>query len=167
MTPPRAGTFIYHTHWHDRAQLLGGLYGPLIVLEPGEKFDPDTDKIFTVSRGGADASFGGLMLLNGAAQPRELRLKAGTRYRLRFINITDDLGRVVVSLLAANSPVTWRAISKDGADLPLAQRIKKASVQAIGVGETYDFEFVPEGRGELALTVNESRGYLAHRWIVD
>ena len=38
LTPPRAGTFIYHTHWHDEAQLAGGLYGPLIVLEPGERY---------------------------------------------------------------------------------------------------------------------------------
>src|SRR5436309_12363389 len=30
--PPRAGTFIYHTHWHKDAQLSGGLYGALIVL---------------------------------------------------------------------------------------------------------------------------------------
>ncbi len=39
-TPPRAGTFIYHTHWHKDEQLGGGLYGPLIVLEPGERYDP-------------------------------------------------------------------------------------------------------------------------------
>jgi FtsP/CotA-like multicopper oxidase with cupredoxin domain len=28
MTPPRAGTFIYHTHWHDPSQLTNGIYGP-------------------------------------------------------------------------------------------------------------------------------------------
>jgi len=38
-TPPRAGTFLYHTHLHDEEQLSGGLYGPLIVLEPGTKID--------------------------------------------------------------------------------------------------------------------------------
>ena len=32
-TPPRAGTFMYHTHLHDQAQLSGGLYGPLIVVK--------------------------------------------------------------------------------------------------------------------------------------
>src|SRR5262249_2126413 len=32
MTPPRAGTFIYHTHWNDVRQLTGGLYGALLVL---------------------------------------------------------------------------------------------------------------------------------------
>ena len=28
-TPPRAGTFIYHTHLHDYRQLSSGLYGPI------------------------------------------------------------------------------------------------------------------------------------------
>ena len=32
-TPPRAGTFIYHTHLHDYRQLTSGLYGPLMVRE--------------------------------------------------------------------------------------------------------------------------------------
>ena len=44
MTPPRAGTFIYHTHWHDDVQLVNGVYGPLIVLEKGEQYDPEHDK---------------------------------------------------------------------------------------------------------------------------
>src|SRR5262249_13853983 len=49
MAPPRAGTFIYHTHWHDLSQLTNGLYGPLIVLPPGEKFDPASDLTFVFS----------------------------------------------------------------------------------------------------------------------
>ena len=32
MTPPRAGTFIYHTHADELAQLTGGLYGALLVI---------------------------------------------------------------------------------------------------------------------------------------
>ena len=40
MAPPRARTFIYHTHWHDPDQLENGIYGPLIVLPPGQPFDP-------------------------------------------------------------------------------------------------------------------------------
>ena len=42
------GTFIYHTHWHEDLQLSGGLYGPLIVLEPGERYDPGTDHIVII-----------------------------------------------------------------------------------------------------------------------
>ena len=52
MTPPRAGTFIYHTHIDDVKQLSSGLYGPLIVLPPGEKFDPETDRVLLISRAG-------------------------------------------------------------------------------------------------------------------
>ena len=40
-TPPRAGTFIYHTHWqHDEAQLAGGIYGPLLYGTRGSAMTP-------------------------------------------------------------------------------------------------------------------------------
>ena len=94
MTPPRAGTFIYHTHWHDDLQLMNGLYGPLIVLEPGQTFDPEHDKVFVFSTG-RYAPLGLMMLVNGVPEPDPVELKTGTRYRLRFINITtneSDLG---------------------------------------------------------------------------
>src|SRR5262249_7011639 len=114
MTPPRAGTFIYHTHWHDVGQLTSGLYGPLIVLEPGQKFDPAVDKIFMIGREGPDDSVSPL-LLNGAAQPVPMALKAGTKYRLRFVNIATNDSDATVSLLADRSqPVEWRMIGKDG-----------------------------------------------------
>jgi hypothetical protein len=38
-TPPRVGAFMYHTHLNDEAQISGGLYGPLIVVESAEKVD--------------------------------------------------------------------------------------------------------------------------------
>ena len=43
MTPPRAGTFIYPTHWHDIEQLQGRLNGPLLVVERGE-YHPELDQ---------------------------------------------------------------------------------------------------------------------------
>jgi FtsP/CotA-like multicopper oxidase with cupredoxin domain len=33
-TPPRTGTFMYHTHNHDHTHLASGLYGPMLVVEP-------------------------------------------------------------------------------------------------------------------------------------
>jgi FtsP/CotA-like multicopper oxidase with cupredoxin domain len=45
-TPPRAGTFIYHTHLHDNRQLTSGLYGAMLVLEPEELFDKTFDHIW-------------------------------------------------------------------------------------------------------------------------
>ncbi|MFY9559055.1 MAG: multicopper oxidase domain-containing protein [Terriglobales bacterium] len=154
MTPPRAGTFIYHTHWHDVAQLTSGLYGPLIVVEPGQKFDPEVDKIFIVSRQGPEEAESPL-LLNGSAQPPPLVLKLGTKYRLRFINIgTNDSDAIVSFLTDDAQPVLWRAVAKDGWTLPAAQATPRPASQLITVGETYDFEFLPERAGEFTLQVS-------------
>ena len=150
--PPRAGTFIYHTHWHNFLQLTGGLYGPLIVLGPGQTFDPETDKTVMISLGGAD-DMKSPLLLNGSAQLEPLRLKAAVKYRLRFINITPNNSGLVVSLLAGSAPVRWRAVAKDGADLPPAQVVEREARQLISVGETYDFEFEPTTRVDLRLEV--------------
>jgi FtsP/CotA-like multicopper oxidase with cupredoxin domain len=150
--PPRAGTFIYHTHWHNFLQLTGGLYGPLIVLRPGQTFDPETDKPVVIGLGGAD-DLKSPLLLNGSAQPEPLRLKAGLKYRLRFINMTPNGAGLQVSLLAGSSPVRWRAVAKDGADLPPAQVIEQDARQVISVGEAYDFEFEPATKGDLRLEV--------------
>ena len=154
MTPRHAGTFIYHSHWHDDNQIRGGLVGPLIVLEPGEKFDPATDKVFLVTfQGIRDAR--NFLALNGSPQPRPVRLETGTKYRLRFINLTTNQVDLVVSLRNEkdNAPVRWRARAKDGQDLPPQQRVEKEAKQAITVGETYDFELQPSEPGELTLEV--------------
>jgi FtsP/CotA-like multicopper oxidase with cupredoxin domain len=140
MTPPRAGTFIYHTHWHDPAQLTNGIYGPLIVLSPGEKFDPTSDLTFVFSIG----DFGALhelALINGTPQSKTLQLQAGKKYRFRLINISTNNQGMQVSLRNANGPVEWRVIAKDGADLP-PDRLQTSKAQlTITVGETYDVEF--------------------------
>jgi manganese oxidase len=151
-TPPRAGTFIYHTHWHNFLQLTGGLYGPLIVLRPGQTFDPETDIPMVIGLGGT-LDLKSPLVLNGSAQPEPLRLKAGVNYRLRFINITPNNNGAQVSLLAGSTPVRWRAVAKDGADLPPAQAIEQEARLVIAVGETYDFEFEPATKADLRLEV--------------
>jgi FtsP/CotA-like multicopper oxidase with cupredoxin domain len=155
MTPPRAGTFIYHTHFDEELQLTSGLYGPLIVMEPGETLDPRTDRVLLLSADGP-VRFP-TTLLNGRQAP-ELELEAGTTYRLRLINIADN-GVRVFSLLADERPVSWRAVAKDGAELPLSQRVERSAQQRIGVGETYDFEFTPDTPGVLRIDVRQ-RGQL-------
>ena len=52
-----------------------------------------------------------------------------------------------------SSPVTWRAIAKDGADLPISQATERPARQVVSVGETYDFEFEPQSASELRLEV--------------
>lgn len=151
MTPPRAGTFIYHTHWHDVGQLAGGLYGPLIVLEPGQKFEPDLDRMFVIGHSGPEDKYP--QVLNGSAQPGPIVLKAGARYRFRFINIGTNDSDTRVALLADSKLLQWRALAKDGWTLPEVQATVRPSRQGITVGETYDFEFVPEHPGKLVLEV--------------
>ena len=151
MTPPRAGTFIYHSHWHEEKQLGEGLTGPLIVLEPGTKFEPATDKIFLFSRDGVESNEP--LLMNGSPQSPPIAMVVGTTYRLRFINITavdSDLTYSIVD--ASGAPLYWCAIAKDGRDLPQDQATtKKAAGDTITVGETRDYSFTPQKVGELYL----------------
>jgi len=151
MTPPRAGTFIYHSHWQERKQLGAGLTGPLIVLPPGEKFDPATDKTFLFTRDGTDGTEP--LLLNGVPQPAPIPLTVGTRYRFRFINITPVDSTLTYSIVdTTNHPVQWRAIAKDGWDLAADQASPKpAHEDYLSVGETRDYLFTPDKPGELYL----------------
>jgi FtsP/CotA-like multicopper oxidase with cupredoxin domain len=151
INPPRAGTFIYHTHWHQVKQLGEGLTGPLIVLEPGERYDPSTDKSFLFTRDGAEGTEP--LLMNGSSQPEPIDLTVGTKYRLRFINITPVDSDLTYSFVDSNgTPVQWRAIAKDGHDLTPEQAVvKDAKGDSITVGETRDYSFTPQKPGELFL----------------
>lgn len=150
MTPPRAGTFIYHTHWHDVNQLIGGLYGALLVMEPGQTYNPDMDKVFVLGRGGPNEMKDPL-LLNGSPQPELMVLVTGKTYRFRLVNITPEDAIITTSLSLDNHPVSWRAIAKDGASLPGQQATVRDAVQVVSVGETYEFEFSPEKPGAYQL----------------
>ncbi len=150
MTPPRAGTFIYHTHWNDVRQLTGGMYGALLVLEPGQKYDPANDKVFVLGRAGVDEMHDPLVV-NGSPQPGLMVLLTGQTYRFRFINITPNDVIVATSLTLDNHPTKWRTIAKDGADLPTEQVTVRDAVRDISVGETYDFEFAPKELGDYEL----------------
>lgn len=154
-TPPRAGTFMYHTHLHDEAQLCGGLYGALIVVEPGARFDAEHDYVVVISRGGPGPSQGPL-LFNGGLTPPSLHWQTGERYRLRFINITA-FGGATVSLRAPDKQLQWRAVARDGANLPPEQTLMKDAHQATQTGETYDFEYQPTEAGYLQLEVSSAR----------
>jgi FtsP/CotA-like multicopper oxidase with cupredoxin domain len=161
-TPPRSGTFIYHTHLHDYIQLSGGMYGPLIVLDEGETFDPATDHVVVLGRRGVTSEAANILqdaasvVVNGQREPRFV-WKAATKHRVRLINITpDDIFNV--SLQTAEAPVMWTPITKDGALLPAAESKLVPARQTIAVGETYDFEYVPAGRKTVWLDVRTTSG---------
>ena len=163
MTPPRAGTFIYHTHWNDVTQLTSGMYGALLVLEPGKKYDPATDKVFVLGRGGLN-EMKDPMMINGSPQPGLMVVLPGKTYRLRLVNMTPtDIS--TISLVNEGKPAKWRAVAKDGADLPPQQATVRDAEQKIGVGETYDFEFTPAGPGDYKLRFSSDIGTEVTQWI--
>jgi len=150
MTPPRAGTFIYHTHWHDQSQLTNGIYGPLIVLPPGQKLDPTSDLVFLFSIGDF-AALQEIALINGTPQSKTMYLQAGKKYLFRLINISTNNQGMQVSLRNPDGPVDWRIIAKDGADLP-PDLVRPSKAQlTITVGETYDVEFSTPAAQDLLL----------------
>ena len=152
LTLPRAGTFIYHTHLNDIEQLTSGLYGGIVVLEPGQRFDGRRDHLFVTGWDG-DSRPPTLphLLVNGDSLPGPLTLAAGVAHRLRFVNI-GPAGLLGFTIYRDTSLVRWRRLAKDGANLPSSQAIRVPTAQRIAVGETYDFEFTPErGRYRLVL----------------
>jgi FtsP/CotA-like multicopper oxidase with cupredoxin domain len=150
-TPPRSGTFIYHTHMNDEVQLNSGLYGPLIVLEPGERFDATSDHIFVISRGDPD-EIKAPHLLNGSADPPTLYWQKGHHHRLRLIDIAAN-NPAIVSLIGSTGLMQWRAAAKDGADLPGAQAVMQDSRQLLFPGEAYDFDYQSEEPASLRLEI--------------
>jgi hypothetical protein len=61
-------------------------------------------------------------------------------------------------VLRDGAPLRWRALAKDGMDLPADQAQEGPSEVQMGNGETYDFEFVPGGQGEVRLDVTNGAG---------
>jgi len=153
-TPPRAGTFMYHSHFNEAEQISSGLYGPIIVVEPGQQFDPETNRVLIFGAAGpaTNVVVGPFpnFLMNGQAQPGPMSMKAGTTYRFRLINISDNMP-LAVSLNAADKPVVWRAVAKDGATLPASLATSRPAMLIFDPGEIYDFEYTPRSAGELAL----------------
>ncbi len=150
MTPPRAGTFIYHTHAHELAQMGGGLYAPLLVLEPGQRRDTTTDRVLLLSTSGPLAQ--SPPNVNGDTTPAPLELRKGTTYRLRFIAIAPTDVKVI-RLWADTVLQRWRPVAKDGAALPPQQVRARPAHLVMGTGETWDVEVTPTESRDLALEI--------------
>jgi FtsP/CotA-like multicopper oxidase with cupredoxin domain len=157
-TPPRAGTFMYHSHVAEARHLASGMYGALVVLEPGARWNPARDHLLIFSQYGVEsASDSGLIVLNGRHEPALAPLAAGVPHRLRFINITA--GDAVDALLSQDDSVlVARSLAKDGADLPARQQVRGPAEVVFGSGETLDMEIVPR-RGTLRITVKSFNNF--------
>jgi FtsP/CotA-like multicopper oxidase with cupredoxin domain len=152
-TPPRAGTFLYHSHLHELHQIESGMYGAIIVTDkPRDK----THDLVVIAGGGGPVVFKNLespyALVNGRRFPPPLKLVAGETYRLRLVAIHPEW-RISMTLRNDSTTARWRAIAKDGADLPPRQATERNATIVMGPGETADFEYKPMKAGEWRIDV--------------
>ena len=157
-TPPRAGTFMYHAHVDDALEQLGGLEGALIVRDRDTAPSDDDHVLFLKGLGGGKVH---PLEIDGHADPDTLILHAGHAARLRLISLATVNVAPVLWLTARPDSaaaigrdtmlVRWRALAKDGFDVPVGQQRPKPAQQTVAIGETYDFEYTPTTRGNLRL----------------
>jgi FtsP/CotA-like multicopper oxidase with cupredoxin domain len=151
-TPPRAGTFIYHSHMNELMQTNSGMYGVLMVTDSVRPFDPRIDKIILVGGGGpGNAESRSTGMVNGTAFP-QLELTAGSTYRLHIVQIHPQ-GVVAFRLGTDTTVAQWTPVAKDGADLPPEQSSERAAYTLMGAGETGEFLFTPRKPGLMKLNI--------------
>jgi FtsP/CotA-like multicopper oxidase with cupredoxin domain len=162
--PPRAGTFMYHSHADDVVQQTAGLVGALIVQDGPSSARPDDYTIFL--KGGREAFIKrqALLEINGVSNPDTIMLRAGRPARLRIMSLALASPNATVTLTtrpdslgtlssADTMLVRWEPIAKDGADLAASARAPRLARQIVGMGETYDYMYTPVRPGQLRIEV--------------
>jgi FtsP/CotA-like multicopper oxidase with cupredoxin domain len=161
MTPPRSGTFMYHSHVDEPRHHRAGLAGALVVRDGGTA-PPATEHLLFIksARGSTGTS---PMEINGQVNPDTIVLRVGRAYRFRLVNLAVTSPNATVYLTARPDSslenlrdtmlVRWRPLAKDGADVPESGRALRPAQQLVSIGETYDFEVQPLVRGELRIEV--------------
>ena len=152
-TPPRSGTFMYHAHSNENMQIALGLYGGLLVVDSAG-YDPSRERLIILGPAGPDEVGA---RINGRANPDTMRLTVGERYRLRLVHIVADW-TATITLARGDSVVAWRALAKDGAELPSARQTVRPATFLAGPGETMDFELTPDAPGVMRLDVVQRTG---------
>ena len=153
LTLARPGTFMYHTHLNDIEQLSSGLYGAIVVLPRGSRFDPATDHVFVGGWDGMDDP--PHLAINGDSVPGSLRLAAGVVHRFRFVNI-GAAGSFAPVLRQGGAALAWRHVAFDGATLPASQVRDVRTPFPIDVGQTADFEWRPPAPGRYTISISSA-----------
>jgi FtsP/CotA-like multicopper oxidase with cupredoxin domain len=156
-TPPRSGTFMYHPHADEVRQQQAGLTGAIVVVDDPSTYRAEHDVVvlLTTPRRAADNQ---TVYINGSNSPPAREWRVGERYRIRFINLHTSRPGMIGKIMRDSTTLTWRAIAKDGADLPPDRKITGPALQQIGNGEAYDFEFTPTATGDMRFVVTQSNG---------
>lgn len=174
LAPPRAGTFMYHSHVDDVRQQIAGLVGPLIVQDGPLGPRPDEHLIFLKGSRAVGDGAASPLEVDGRTNPDTIVIHAGRAATFRFMSLSYTNPNATVWLTTrrdsaskaiADGVVQWQPIAKDGADLPPAARTPRPARQIIAMGETYDFSYTPAERGEMRIEIRTAgqRGVLLAR----
>jgi FtsP/CotA-like multicopper oxidase with cupredoxin domain len=157
-TPPRSGTFPYHSHLHELRQIGSGMYGAIIVSDTPR--DTTRDHLIVAGGGGLPIfhkQAPTFLLVNGRRSPAPIRMLAGVSNRIRLVSIHAD--EILSFRFGSDTQVVrWRPLARDGADLPTALRTPVPARLELGPGETADFIYTPARPGQLSLEVWIERG---------
>lgn len=152
-TPPRSGTFPYHSHLHELRQIGSGMYGALIVSDTPR--DTTRDHVIVAGGGGLPMfhkQTPTFLLVNGRVSPAPLRMTVGDTNRLRIVSVHADV-ELNFRFGTATQAIRWKPLARDGADLPPALRAITPAVLRLGPGETADFTYVPTQPGRMMMEV--------------
>jgi FtsP/CotA-like multicopper oxidase with cupredoxin domain len=157
-TPPRSGTFPYHSHLHEMRQIGSGMYGAIIVSDKPR--DLARDHLIVAGGGGLPVfhkEAPTFLLVNGRTAPAPIRMTVGDTNRVRIVSIHADF--VLNYRFGTDTSIArWRPLARDGADLPIALRTMTPARLSMGPGETADFTYVPARPGRMMLEVWIDRG---------
>ena len=164
-SPPRSGSFMYHSHVDDPVQQTAGLVGALIVQDgrPG----PRPDDHIILLKGGREAIFNlkDALRVNGVTNPDTIVLRVGRPARFRLMSLALINPNATVTMTSRPDSlfelrgavdtmlVRWTPVAKDGAGLPPAARNPRVARQIVSMGETYDYSYTPAARGQLRIEV--------------
>ena len=143
---------MYHTHFNDYAQLTAGLYGALLVIEPGQPLGRGTtDHTYVIGQGTGPGPKDPILLNGTTANCRRRAGASGSQQRVRLIGITG-VRTVRVRLARDGQPSGDVArAGQDGADLPACAGDACATAEVdLSPGETWDFAYGADGARQVA-----------------
>ncbi|WP_329277687.1 multicopper oxidase domain-containing protein [Streptomyces sp. NBC_01451] len=175
--PPRAGTFWYHTHQQSSAAVARGLFGALVVEEPGAR-PAGVDRTVVAhawsvegakgsSTGGRPGGGGALSGRNGIGgllrtafgddtRTRRERVPAGTPVRLRLVN-ADSCPRTY-----SLSGTPFKVAAIDGNDVSEPTELRGTRLRVAGGGR-YDVTFrQPDGPVHLTVVGDANATSASH-----
>ena len=143
--PEQVGTFWYHSHQVSHDQVIGGLFGSLVVL-PRDGIAQDHDVLAT------SHTYDGVRTLNGEEGETQVPAQPGDTVRVRVVN--TDNGNMPVW---ASEP--YRVLAIDGADLNKPTPVEDALL-TIPAGGRADLDVTVPDSGAVRVQVAAATAYV-------